>query len=646
MFAKIRSLFSSKFGAVFALIFIGIIAIAFALGDVTGSGTFGGVAAGNAAKVGDQDVSISELRDMTNNRLRTERQRNPNLDISQFVEGGGLDTTLEQIINRYTLAVFGEKHGLGVSQAMVDAEIREIPGAKSIDGKFTTESFRALLSRLRISEAAIRKDFTQNLYGQQIFPIANKGVLAPKSMVLPYASLVLERREGQIAVIPSAQFLPEKPPSDDILSAYYKENATQYIIPERRSVSYALFSSDIVDGDAKVTDAEVKTYYNDNKDEYSASETRSFEQIIVLTKDAAEQIIANAKSGLSLQEASKETGLSVTQRSAVSAKELSDSASQAVSDAVFAASVGQYAKPVRGSLGWYVIKITDIAKKNARTLEQARSEISELVLAEKKSALLSELTSEIEDALADGTSLEDIAKERSLKVQTSPLLVATGQNPEDSSYQPIPEMATILPAAFQMDNDGNGQLIEIEQGSKFAILTIAQLSEAAPPPIDKVKDLVTQRWALSQGLAKAKVEADKILKAVESGTALKKALTDSGLKLPPAQDLKASRFELTQQSREVPEALALMFAMPAKSIKKLEAPGDQGWILVNLGKITRGDASKQQSLLEETQKQFKNTISQEHFAQFINAARAEIGVEKSEDDIDSLRSSLTSVIAN
>lgn len=646
MFAKIRSLFSSKFGAFFALIFIGIIAVAFALGDVTGSGTFGGVSAGNAAKVGNQDVSISELRDMTDNRLRNERQRNPNLDIAQFVEDGGLDTTLEQIINRYVLAVFGEKHGIGVSQAMVDAEIREIPGAKGVDGKFTTESLRALLSRLQISEAAIRKDFTQNLYAQQIFPIANTGVVSPKSLVLPYASLVLERREGQIAIVPSSLFLPEKPPSDDELAAYYKANATQYIIPERRSVSYALFSNDIVDADAKPTDAEIKAYYDANIENYAASETRSFEQIIVSTEDAAKEIIRIAKAGASLQEASKETGLSVTERSAVSAKELTNSASKAVSDAVFAAANGEYAAPARGALGWFVIKVTGVSKQQARSLQQARGEIADIVLAEKKGELLAELTSEIEDALADGATIADVAKERSLKVETSPSLVATGQNPEDPSYQPIPEMAAILPAAFQMDNDGEGQLIEVERGQKFAIISVAKLSEAAPPPLSKVKQGVTQRWAISKGLAKAKIEAEKILKAVEGGADFKKAVAASGLKLPPTQDLKASRFELSQQGQEVPEALSLMFAMPSGSIKKLEAPSEQGFILVNLNKIIRGDANKQKNILDQTQEQFKNVFGQEHIAQFINAARAEVGVEKSEDDIKSLRSTLTAVTAN
>ncbi len=646
MFGKIRSLFSSRFGAIFALLFIGLIALAFALGDVTGSGTFGGVGAGNAAKVGDEDITIAELRDLTDNRLRNERQRNPNLDISQFVEAGGLDATLEQIINRAVLSEFGKKHGIGVSKAMIDAEIREIPGATGVDGQFTKESFQALLQRLQLTEQAIRKDFTQNLYAQQLFPIATKGVVAPNNLVLPYASLVLERREGQIAVVPSTLFLPEKPPTDDELSAYYKENATQYIIPERRSVSYAIFGSDIVDNEATPTEEEVAAYYKENTEKYAASETRDIEQIIVPTQDAANNLISEAQKTGSLSEAAKETGLSVTNISAVTRKTLNDDASKAVSDAVFAAENGAFASAARGALGFYVVKVTNISETKARSLEEARAEVIAFVTAQKKSELLAELTTEIEDSLADGTSINDIAKQRSLKIETTPNLVATGQDPENQSYQPIPEMAAILPNAFQMENNGEAQLIEIEPGTKFAMITIAKLSEAAPPELSKVKDTVTQRWALDKGLSKAKIEADKILKAIEGGVKIDQAIKDSGLKLPPIQPLKANRFELTQSGQQVPPALALMFSMSEGSTKKLEAANDNGYFIVDLNTIIRGDASKRENILNLTQSQFKNIFGQEHMAQFINAARQEIGVEKSESDIETLRKALTTVTAN
>ena len=49
MITLIRSLINSRFGTLFALIFIGLIAVAFTLGDVTGGNSFGGIGGGNAA---------------------------------------------------------------------------------------------------------------------------------------------------------------------------------------------------------------------------------------------------------------------------------------------------------------------------------------------------------------------------------------------------------------------------------------------------------------------------------------------------------------------------------------------------------------------------------------------------------------------
>jgi len=108
MITFIRSLINSKFGALFALVFIGMIAVAFALGDVTGSGSFGGLSGGNVARVGDRNITLGELNDALDNRLKAERQNNPTLDMASFVDGGGLDSTLEQLGNRYALALFGD----------------------------------------------------------------------------------------------------------------------------------------------------------------------------------------------------------------------------------------------------------------------------------------------------------------------------------------------------------------------------------------------------------------------------------------------------------------------------------------------------------------------------------------------------------
>ncbi|MFN3452629.1 MAG: SurA N-terminal domain-containing protein, partial [Sphingorhabdus sp.] len=179
MISFIRSLINSKFGAIFALLFIGMIAVAFALGDVSGSGNFGGLSGGNVARVGDRNITLGELNDALDNRLKAERQNNPTLNMASFVDSGGLDSTLEQLINRYAITVFGEEYGVAVSKRLVDSEIRKIPGAMGLDGKFSADAFRAFAQQIGVSEKAIRDDLAQNLFAQQILPAAASGPPAP-----------------------------------------------------------------------------------------------------------------------------------------------------------------------------------------------------------------------------------------------------------------------------------------------------------------------------------------------------------------------------------------------------------------------------------------------------------------------------------
>jgi peptidyl-prolyl cis-trans isomerase D len=130
MISFLRSLINSKVGAFIALAFVGLLGLAFALGDVTGSGSFGGLSGGNVAKVGSRNITLSEFQSALENRLRGERKNNPTLDMANFVEAGGLESTLQQLINRYALAEFGEQYGVSVGKRLVDSEILKIPGAK------------------------------------------------------------------------------------------------------------------------------------------------------------------------------------------------------------------------------------------------------------------------------------------------------------------------------------------------------------------------------------------------------------------------------------------------------------------------------------------------------------------------------------
>lgn len=643
MISFFRRIFSSKLGLFFTFCFVGLIAFAFATADVSSSGTFGGVTgAGTAAKVGDSELSTSELSQSVNNAFRGEQRQNTALDLKTYINGGGFDDVLERLINSFAIADFGTKYGMAAGKRLVDGEIAGIPTFQGADGQFSEENFRRALQQQGINETQLRDDFTRNLLADQLLTAAGYGAAVPQKLVVPYASLLLESRDGQIATIPSVAFIENSKPAKAAVEAFYAKNASRYTIPERRTIRYAFFEKSRFNDKIKPTEKEIAGYYNLNKAQYSASETRNLSQVIVPTEAAAKALSDKVKGGITIAQAAQSVGLSAAEVGSISKSDFAESASQAVANTAFEVASGAIAGPAQSALGWHIVKVTDIKQIPGRTLDQVRTEIVNELTRAKIEEAMAELTVRLEDEFADGATLGDIVKAEELKLESTPALLANGQNPNDQKYRPIPEMQLILPVAFAVEEDSDPQIVEIIPGQQYAAVDVPTITEAAPPPLAQIEQLVTRDYMLEQGSKKAKAVADKIAKAVGSGTSLSKAIADAGVQLPRPERISSTRADLARQSQQgqVPAPLSLMFSMAEGTAKSLAAPRDQGWFVVVLNKLKRGDASKREDLLGATKTQFKQVFGNEYTAQFINAMKADIGVERSEGTLTTLKNQL------
>ena len=211
----------------------------------------------------------------------------------------------------------------------------------------------------------------------------------------------------------------------------------------------SLFDKSIIAGRAIPTEADIAAYYKANAAKFAASESRNISQMIVPTEAAAKSVMSQVAAGKSLADVANGLGLSVTTTANVTKSSLASTATAAVADAVFAAKQGTLAKPARGKLGWTVARVDSVNNVAAKSLAAARAEIEKELLQTRSEEMLTEMTSEIEDAFADGATISDIAKQNGLTINTSPKMLATGQDISNPTYKPIPEMQVILPAAFQ-----------------------------------------------------------------------------------------------------------------------------------------------------------------------------------------------------
>ena len=114
---------------------------------------------------------------------------------------------------------------------------------------------------------------------------------------------------------------------------------------------------------------------NENKAAYAAKESRSFEQLILPTEAGAKAIADQVKGGKSLAGAAQSAGLSVSELKDQSREALASAASAAVANAGFAAKQGELVGPLRGSLGWVLLRVTAVSTTPARALAAVRDEM-------------------------------------------------------------------------------------------------------------------------------------------------------------------------------------------------------------------------------------------------------------------------------
>ena len=641
MIGFFRRFFQSKLGLGLTLAFLGLIAVAFASGDLANTGgPIGGVSAGDqVAIVGDRKIDANELQRAVTAALDRAREQNPTLTLEVFIAQGGMEQVLEQMIEREALSAYAEQFGFRASDRLIDSELLQISAFRGPDGNFDQEVFRAALARQGTSEADFRQDIANSLFARQMLVPATLGTKMPKELARRYGSLFAERRIGGIGLLPSVEFAPEKDPTDAQLKKYYDANRDDYVRPERRVVRFATFGDEALKNMREPTAGGIKARYDRDIEQYQAKEERRFTQLVVPTEAAARAILDQVQQGTSLSAAAQAQQLQTTEIPLVTKAELTSQASAAVANEAFSASRGTIATPQRGGLGWYVLRVDGVESTPARTLAQATEEIKQALTAENRRKALADLSSQIEDRFADGASLSEVAKEMGAEITTTKQLTADGRVYGEEGTAPE-ILAPALKTLFAMA-ESEPELAQIEDGTKFLMFDVSQVTEAVTAPLAEIKDQVIARWKLAEGSAAARKQADAVLEKVRGGKSLSAALAETGKPLPPPDALSITRQELTQMGTRVPPPLALFFSMAADTVKRLEAPQEQGWFIVSLDEIEVGELEAGSPVVEQTAQQLDPVVGNELTISLVRAIKEEMGVEINEDAVEALKRQMT-----
>ncbi len=643
MLSFFRRASKSKIGTwVMALVVIAIM-IGFAAGGISnfgGSGTLGfGLSSGTLASVGDQEITERDMSDLMQRSLQEARKDNPEASYASIMHD--FVPTLEDTLNQRSLIAFADKYRFPLSRRLIDAEIAQIPGARGLNGQVSDASYQAFLRQQRLTDTQLRQIVAESLAQRLLLtPVAASGHVG-LGIATPYASMLLEQREGEGAVVPAALFKAGLQPSDAQLQQYYDAHRSRYMIPEQRTLRIARIGPEQVAG-VTASDQEVMVYYTANKATYAPSDTRSLSQVVVPDQGTANAIAGRARAGATLAAAAAPAGANaaVTTLTDQTRQAYAGVAGEQAASTVFAAAKGGIVGPVHSDFGWVVVKVDAVKAGGGKTLEQAKSEIATKLNEDKRKGAIEQLVDKVQSALDGGANFTEAAAAAKLPVTTTPLITASGTSRADPSFKLPPELAPALQSGFQMAPTDEPDLVTLPNNAGYAVVSPEQVVPPSPPPLATVRAQVATDWINDQAMQRARTAATQIAAKASGGMSLNEALKGVGVAIPDARPVSARRIQIATAQGPVSPALKMLFSLSVGQSQMAADPQDAGFFVIKVTKVTPGNALVAPNLITQVQSELGRSVTQDYAEEFQNAVKRQLKVKRNDSAIESFRARL------
>jgi foldase protein PrsA len=192
----------------------------------------------------------------------------------------------------------------------------------------------------------------------------------------------------------------------------------------------------VTKGKDKVTDAQVKAYYDKNKARFAQPEQRELRIALTKGKEKADQARAALESGDSWKSVAKEYSID-TQSKSEGGKLPPVSKGQqekALDSAIFGAKKSELVGPVKTQFGYYVFEVSKVTPASQQSLEQATPTIKQLLAAQNQQKAIEAFAKEFRSKWRDRTECRDGFKTPDCKNGPKPT-----PTPTAAPQQPAPQ---------------------------------------------------------------------------------------------------------------------------------------------------------------------------------------------------------------
>lgn len=487
-----------------------------------GIGDFGG-SVRSVGQVGRTEISTQDYARALQNQLAAlQQQTGQNFGMAQARAFGIDRMVLEQLVTTAALDDETARLGLSAGDEAVSARIVELPAFQGLDGAFDREAYAFTLDRLGMRPGAfedqVRAELARNLLQGAVAAGLAPSPVYGETLV---AWLAEERRISWVRLGAEMLDAPVPEPGEAELAEWHAANPERYTAPERREITFAWLTPDMLLGGMEIDEAALRELYAARTADYDLPERRILDRLAFRDTAAAEAARAALAAGETSFEdllAERDLGPEDASLGEVARGDLEPAAAEAV----FALQEPGIAGPVETALGPVLFRVSAVLNAVETPFEEVRDELAQELAADRARRQVDALTDQIEDLLAGGATLEELAAETPMEL--GQIAFDAGSREGIAAFEEFRQRAAeARPGDFP-------ELAALDGGGLFAL----RLDAVTPPalrPLGDVRAAVAADWRQAETAKRLRALAETFaarLGAGEDFPALGLAATTEG----------------------------------------------------------------------------------------------------------------------
>lgn len=507
-----------------------------------------------AAEVNGQAISKTDLDTAVElQRRQLLQQLGSDFDESLIEDKLLRESALKGLIDREILLQGVRDAGFHFSDAEMDKLLLTTPEFQQ-DGQFSSARFDQFVRSRGMNRIEFRKALAEEiLIGQLRAGIAGSGFVTDEEI---NAFVRLERQTRDFAT----QLVEVKPEevkvTDAEVKAFYDENPADFMTAEQVVIDYIELKKDRFFDQVEVDDEKLQSLYQ--REIGNLAEQRRGAHILIEINDTVDADQARAR----IDEIKHK--LDQGADFAALAKEYSEDPGSkddggdlgfagpgvyepAFEKALYALKVGEVSAAVQTEYGWHLIKLLELQAPEVPSFDSLKDKLTAELKAEQVERKFVDASKALADAAFEASDLAQPAQDLGLQIQTS---AAFGRNGGASG---ITANRQVIAAAFSaevLEDGANSNIIELDPNTAV-VLRLKEHLKPQQLSLDQVAASIRQELVAQRANEQAKSRGETLVQALRAG---------ESAELPGswAEVEAASR----QQEGVAPEVLQALFRMP------------------------------------------------------------------------------------